>query len=387
MRILFVVPSLVVGGIGKVTASLANKFIEEHHSVCIFSFSEADNALHNLFNDKIGISYGSDRRDIKSNTIAIKQIVEKERINLVINQNGLSIFQASAVYEACKGHDTKIITTYHNDPGHNNWIQKCNQQLWATKNPLKRIVIKTKRLFWRVASILLMHYVYSHSDYYMLLSKHYIPTFCRMALIRKSDRILVQNNPVTLDRSDIDHKDNRENIILYVGRLEEGQKRVSRILEFWKLLHLELTDWKLLLVGDGADRCEYEEFVAKNKIKNVYFEGFQSPYAYYKRASLFVMTSDYEGWPLVIGECKAYGCVPMVLGSYLSVTEIIDNERDGIIMPTPFDAKGWCEKILSLTNNPERIKEMSIEAEHNSHKFDIDVIYRQWESIFDRVCN
>ena len=101
-----------------------------------------------------------------------------------------------------------------------------------------------------------------------------------------------------------------------------NQKRVLRILQTWALLEQRYPDWRLTIVGDGPDRVNLENQVFESQLENVSFEGFQNPRGYYERASILLLTSEFEGFPLVLPECMSFGVVPAVYGSYSAVYDI-----------------------------------------------------------------
>ncbi len=88
--------------------------------------------------------------------------------------------------------------------------------------------------------------------------------------------------------------------LLFVGRLEETSKGLSRLLTVMKDFQNEQKKIDLWIVGDGPSRTVYESFIKSEKIKNVVFMGMQkNPYPYMKQADLFVLPSNYEGFPVV----------------------------------------------------------------------------------------
>jgi glycosyltransferase involved in cell wall biosynthesis len=60
-------------------------------------------------------------------------------------------------------------------------------------------------------------------------------------------------------------------------------------------------------------------------LKRVNFEGYRNPQPFYKRASIFVMTSANEGFPMTLIEAQQNGCVPVVMNSFSALREIIQN--------------------------------------------------------------
>ena len=66
-----------------------------------------------------------------------------------------------------------------------------------------------------------------------------------------------------------------------------------------------------------------QQKVKSYNLKNVFFEGRQSDVAqYYKKASFICLTSNFEGWGMVLTEGMQYGCIPMTFNNYGAAYEI-----------------------------------------------------------------
>lgn len=93
-------------------------------------------------------------------------------------------------------------------------------------------------------------------------------------------------------------------IFLNVGRQEEEQKKLSRIIEASNKLRDEKLKFKVLLVGDGRDSETYKMLVKKYKLEdNIIFLGRkENPYPYFKIADCVLLSSEYEGSPVVYTE-------------------------------------------------------------------------------------
>ena len=130
-------------------------------------------------------------------------------------------------------------------------------------------------------------------------------------------------------------------------------KRVNRIIEVWENIHSQYPQWELILVGDGPHKPLLEKYVEDKSISNVTFVGFikEEPIQFYKNASIFMLTSDLEGFGLVLIEAMSYGVVPIVYGSYESVYDIIDDNVNGFITPVPYSNTFTTEKLRLLMDN------------------------------------
>lgn len=118
-------------------------------------------------------------------------------------------------------------------------------------------------------------------------------------------------------------------VILYCGRMV-WYKGVSYLLEAYNKLQKEIDDIGLVLVGDGEERKNYENYVKNNNLQNVFFEGFvqqENLPEYYVASDILVLPSLSEPWGLVVNEAMAFG-LPVISTDVAGVT--YDLVRDGI---------------------------------------------------------
>ena len=129
------------------------------------------------------------------------------------------------------------------------------------------------------------------------------------------------------------------------------------------------------------------EYVANNNIERVHFKGFQvdPPIQYYKEASIFILTSDLEGFGLVIIESMSYGVVPVVYGSYEAVYDIVANNISGFITNKPYSENKMIACISSLIEDSGKRYGMAIRAMSDAKKFSKDSIIKQWYSLFSDI--
>lgn len=208
------------------------------------------------------------------------------------------------------------------------------------------------------------------------------------AHLKSDENIVAIGNPVTVP---VDLKgfslDKKKKQLLYVGRMDFENKRVNRILEAWENVWKDYPKWSLVLVGDGPHKKELQEYVEQNHIGNVRFEGFQAdpPVNYYKDASIFMLTSDLEGFGLVIIESMSFGVVPVVYGSYEAVYDIIRDGKSGFITSQPYNKRITVEKIKYLMDNDMQRQIMAKEAMIDASRFTIDSVSEKWYKLFDDV--
>lgn len=390
MNILFLLKTLDIGGVEIVTKTLANKFVEKGHNVSIFAFAPAKNSIEQLFNKTIKIYIQKKLQYNKENISTLRQILIKDSIDIIINQWGLPFLPIKIALKASQRLNIKIISIHHNSPSANGILQNIEIQLLSTTNPLKKLLLHYKKTIYKQITSHSMRYVYNHSDLFMVLSPSFIEEFKSFTKISKAKKLITQTNPVTIDSSDFQYSQmDKQKEIIYVGRIDYNQKRVYRVIDIWEKLENKYPDWKLTIVGDGLERKNLEKQAKESNLKRIRFEGFQSPKAYYERASILVLTSEYEGFPLVLAECMSFGVVPVVYGSYSAVYDIIKNKTNGIIIQPQngqFDTAEMAEQLSDLMDNEILRNKMAYEAIQTSKKnYSLETIYQSWEKIFNKL--
>lgn len=384
MNILFLTKSFGIGGVEVVTMTLAKAFVKHGHRVCIFSFYRADEILEKRLPNEISLFIANGYKNNTENVNMLRQLLIERKIDVVINQWGLPFLPIRVINKARKGLNVKVISVYHNQVDTNGKLKSCDQAIERCHNPLLQGLLKVKRFFVKTITSKSMRYVYNNSDIYEVLSPSFIELFKSFTGIKNPTKLVAQTNPITIDEQvftqdlDLSHK---EKEIIYVGRLDFVQKRVYRVIETWNYLEEQFPDWRLTIVGDGEDKANLESHVKTLGLKRVSFEGFKNPVDYYKRASILLLTSDFEGFGLVIVEGMSYGVVPFVYGSYPAVYDIIEDNQNGFILPkseTGYDAMRMSELMKSVMIDKEKWTLLSENAIKRSSLFSLENIYKQW---------
>ena len=116
----------------------------------------------------------------------------------------------------------------------------------------------------------------------------------------------IDNNKILeLARKKINIRYNQETTtFLNISRHDERQKKLSRIIKAASLLKKENYKFRIIFVGSGKDTPKYKYLVEKyNLTQNILFEGAKSnPYPYFKISDCTILSSDYEGYPVVFLE-------------------------------------------------------------------------------------
>ena len=226
------------------------------------------------------------------------------------------------------------------------------------------------------------HKIFNYSSRYVLLSKFYIPDFCRLSFCSSNnDKLRYINNPVTTFNYVGDGE--KQNVILTVCQLV-SLKAVDKMLIVWEQLSNILSDWRFEIVGDGPMRHELENFVKEKQIKRVTFIGFANPAQYYSRSKIFWMASTFEGWPMTLCESMNFGCVPIVMNTFSSAQDIIANGVNGFLIDN-YSLEEFIDKTLLLANNQVLLEEMGVTGKKSLGRFTTDKIIKAHKQLLNEV--
>ena len=387
MNILFLMKYYSLGGVEMVTNVLASRFLDNGCRVSIVSFIEPSNEILCRKDSRIIYYLLSGFNTSKKNIDQLRNILIEEKIDIVINQWGLPYVPIYVLKKASKGLSLKIFSVHHNSPKTNGRLKDIEIAMSETNNKFCALILCMKKVLTYYVTSYSMWYVYQKSDKYILLSDSYIREFLSFTRVKKATKLVVITNPITIPYIEEYEKilSYKRKEIIYVGRIDYNQKRVYRVIEVWKLLEKKYPDWKLIIIGDGEEKSKLEEQSFQLGLKRIVFEGFKNPLEYYKYASLLILTSEYEGFPLVIPEGMAWGVVPCVYGSYSAVYDIVKDDVNGIIIEPQkdeFDAENMAERMSLLMCDNVRLKLMAIAAKQMSNQYSLDVVSDSWYKLF-----
>jgi glycosyltransferase involved in cell wall biosynthesis len=167
----------------------------------------------------------------------------------------------------------------------------------------------------------------------------------------------------------------KDTIFLYVGRLIEP-KGIKELLEGWyEVLSRQNDRASLLLVGDGPQKEELEQFCQDKQITNVCFAGrvdYDDIAQFYSIADIFVIPTLEDNWSLVVPEAMACG-LPVLCSKYNGCwPELVQEEKNGWVFD-PLEHSDTKSKLLSVLEQKERFSELGenskkIIARHNPEK-------------------
>lgn len=173
------------------------------------------------------------------------------------------------------------------------------------------------------------------------------------------------------------------NKLLYVGRLDIQHKGLDFLVEIMRKLVYDrkCTEWILQIVGDGPGKGELVQWIANANLENyVEMVGEQEHVEkYYKDASIFLCTSKWEGFGLVVVEAMECG-LPVISFKTDGPLEIISHGENGYLVDN-YNLDEFVNRIECLTKDVELRKQFSCKAVKRAADFALDTIVEQWEEV------
>lgn len=171
--------------------------------------------------------------------------------------------------------------------------------------------------------------------------------------------------------------------LIGVGRLVE-QKRFDILIRAHKILIDEGIDNKLIILGEGPKHLELMNLIKELNLENsVDIIGFKSnPYPYIKNSTVFVMSSDFEGFSLVVAEAIVLGKA-IVSTRCVGPCELLKNGENGILVECG-DIYGLKEGIKNIILNEEYKRCLENKSLEQSKIFNKDLIMKRIEKILEK---
>lgn len=388
MNILFVYERMIIptfGGVERVTYLLANELKKRGHQICFLSIGplEWNQRKEDFGFEQLYIPFKSADYEVQ-----LRCLISNKKISSIIFQ-GFHPYIVSSLPLVPKW--VKKIIASHNKPfsyyPNERYINKITPwnklpfkgkiyKILALVSPYTFRIINNRRVKAMYEKIL------SDTQHLVFLSQRFIPLVKSLIPEVEEEKLYAINNPNTFSTpQNVNNYKDKENIILFVGRISNPQKNVTGFIDIWKKFHSSYPEWKAMIVGDGEDMDFIEAYATKKKVRNLTFEGNQKNIEkYYRKAKILCMTSTYEGWPMVLAEAMAYDCVPIAFDSFQAVRDLIESGENGILVP-PFSKDGMIAALKELSGNEVLRNKMASRGKEKIKEFTVERIVDQWERL------
>lgn len=171
--------------------------------------------------------------------------------------------------------------------------------------------------------------------------------------------------------------------VIAVGRYAY-QKGFDLLIEAWRIVAAKHPDWNLRIYG-GGDRTAFLALKEKYHLDTLYLEEqTQDIIQKYCESSIFVLSSRYEGFGMVITEAMSCGIPPVSFACPCGPRDIIRDQEDGLLVENG-NIEQLADRICYLIENENIRKEMGRKARSNSERFKMENIGKEWEKLFEQL--
>ncbi|MGV0978571.1 glycosyltransferase family 4 protein [Empedobacter falsenii] len=166
--------------------------------------------------------------------------------------------------------------------------------------------------------------------------------------------------------------------VISVGRYVEV-KGFDRLIQTWSILEnkYDIRDWKLSIIGYGEQRVNLQDLIDNLACKSIELvDGSTNVIDQYKEASIYCMTSYFEGLPMVLIEAQSFGLPAISFDIYSGPSEILENGSGLLIKDN--DLEAYADGLYRLMSSELVRKQLSEEALLNCVNFKGERIANVW---------
>lgn len=385
MRICFFCDSIYsYGGVQRVVAVIA-KALSNNHDVYIMTLDEDSNHedIYHLNESKVEVIFFKFSPVTKVTYYTHKPYSWLYKKYLPKNRFTSSLYAHSSFPRLQRQQLTECLNSYHFDI-----IIGVHAFLSIKLATIRKSLHANKVIGW-------MHNSYqaffeNEHPYLEHLKEHFMYQMRKLdqtVVLTHTDAELFQNNlglkttviynPLTIKpgpRCDINSK-----TFLAVGRMSPLHKGFDILIKAFALFAKQNKEWRLNIVGDGPEKESLQELIDNNDLSDriTIYPFTKDIQEYYSSASVFVLSSRWEGFPLVIMEALSHG-LPIIASDIPVCREILQ----GIKFSKLFNN----ENIVSLSNSllsfsiNKQLTEYSDSTINFVNTYSIDKIIYEWES-------
>lgn len=357
------------GGMERIVINKANWLAEHRHEVSIITTEQ--NGRQNFFplNEKVtridlDVMYSdTNSLGVVKKMISRKRLMRKHRkaLNTVLLQNKPDI----------------VVSTFGNEVGFLPFIADGSRKVAEIHfSRWYRLQLNRKGI-WRII------------DKYL--------TYTDYRILKKFDRFICLTEEDKLNWGKLNNIEVIPNFIediaaqtapltaksmIAVGRLSY-QKGYERLVKAWKIVADKHPDWRLNIFGGGELKDDLESLI-KNVDLNNYIK-IHEPTAQilreYVNNSALVLSSRYEGLPMVLLEASSVGLPLISFTCQCGPKDIIMSGYNGLLV-NEGDIDGLAEAIIKVIENPELRKEMGKNSLEKSTEYNKEIIMNKWNGLF-----
>ena len=356
VNVALLIPSLGAGGAERVITHLANYWAQQGYSVVIYTLEPSvsfyallPGVQHVPLGE--GVPSGSLRKAsyLVSRIRPLRRQLRQQQSQVLIAFLDIAI---SLAIVATRFSRVKVVVSERSVPHvrkTNPWLQSLN------------------------------HWLYRWSDRLVLQTQRIADTFPRL-----QHKITVIPNPVPLPSTQIDDASYPTHLaykkVVCMGRLT-ALKQYDKVLRAFHQFTRSRPGWTLTILGEGEERENLERLRAELGLdESVHLPGTTTqPAEVLRQASVFFLSSRFEGFPNALCEAMAIGLPSIATRCPYGPEEIIQHQQNGWLVPVDY-APTWAEALEIVTADVSRYQRLGIAAKQVVRTYGTERVMQQWEA-------
>jgi glycosyltransferase involved in cell wall biosynthesis len=213
----------------------------------------------------------------------------------------------------------------------------------------------------------------------------------------RAHRIVVVPNPIDLPRVRANGEEPLEDpwlpyepsrdaevpVIVGAGRFV-AQKRFDHLVRAFAVAR-KVRSARLILSGSGQGRADLETLARSLGIAaDVRFVETSPPWRHMRRAALFALSSEWEGFPMVLAEAMALGCPIVSYACPSGPREMLDGGRGGVLVPSG-DVEALGAAMAEALDDPSRMRALGEHASRRAEAYSIPQVVARYEELFTEL--
>lgn len=380
MRFLFIIKSFAqVAGVERVMSDKMNYLTNKGHDVTLLTYEQGEHPL--IFNLNPSIKH----IDVDCRFFTLHKLSTIKRL-----------YRSALMKERFKKRITKVISDYKPDviisP---TYPLDIINELISTKGNAK-LILESHMAYIQVLKV----FNKQRTFFNRLVAKLYDRNTLR--LLKKCDCMVVLThgdksfwsqfltnvkvlpNPLTFYPPTIDDIKKDTNRIISIGRLT-AIKRFDLLIDAFALISKTNPNWHLDIFGDGSDKIFLNKKISDLGLSGriIIHPATNDIYSEMKRSQIMTMTSESEGFPLVLIEALSCGIPCISFDCPFGPGEIIEDNKNGLLVENG-NINDFANKVTFLMSNPDLAIEMGKNARLSAERYKKDVIIERWEQLYLR---
>jgi len=174
-------------------------------------------------------------------------------------------------------------------------------------------------------------------------------------------------------------------LFVHAARLS-AEKNHRLLLDACCLLKQSNPNFLVVCLGEGGERSDIEHQINALGLRDhvLLLGAVKNPFAYFARAQGLLLTSQFEGFAIVLVEALACGALPISVDCPYGPRAVLDSGKHGILVP-PDDPVAFAKAMQRVASDPELREQSRQFGPARAMNYEIARIVAQWEALLDRI--